>query len=432
LPNVFPAAAQPDVVRASQKAGIIVIPACRRYTEIFTDLQDELYLHYLIDACHDAVRRLLGPRRALLWNRHASAAFSAPSTHRETAVVGQILYYSLTTGAGVQTLGEEYCDILQVTGQSLVMRFSGVATNPDAIPGRQNWHFGGGTAHPFCFMGITQSDEQYVHQPSWTVSLDRLMKKIAGRWRSLWQVLSQYSGAAVRLHLALFYFYGLYYHWSKRATGKLLCPSNSCIAPEDKAQQDAEHVYVPYCNAYCIWGLLYRQCDVTFVGKASHHNTIQCYDERYAGVRYMFIGKLFEHRPSYHLLGVLLFIQLGITSASWAIRNLASLPGSASKSPEIEPSSSTTRQKERKAVVLEDDSTLAALSPVRLSEGGEVSAYRKCPLCLSMRQQPTATPCGHVFCWQCIAEWGNQKPECPLCRSPFTQSSLVCMHHADF
>jgi len=82
------------------------------------------------------VRRLLGPRRALLWNRHASAAFSAPSIcflstgswfakfllpqHRETAVMGQILYYSLTTGAGMQTLGEEYCDILQVTGQSLV------------------------------------------------------------------------------------------------------------------------------------------------------------------------------------------------------------------------------------------------------------------------------------------------------------------------
>ncbi len=32
--------------------------------------------------------------------------------------MGQILYYSLTTGAGMQTLGEEYCDILQVTGQS--------------------------------------------------------------------------------------------------------------------------------------------------------------------------------------------------------------------------------------------------------------------------------------------------------------------------
>ena len=28
----------------------------------------------------------------------------------------ELLYNGLTTGAGTQTLGEEYCDILQVTG----------------------------------------------------------------------------------------------------------------------------------------------------------------------------------------------------------------------------------------------------------------------------------------------------------------------------
>ena len=30
--------------------------------------------------------------------------------------MAELLYHGLTTGAGVQTLGEEYCDILQVTG----------------------------------------------------------------------------------------------------------------------------------------------------------------------------------------------------------------------------------------------------------------------------------------------------------------------------
>ena len=40
-------------------------------------------------------------------------------SHRETAVVAQVLYYGLTTGAGMQALGEEYCDILQVSGKFL-------------------------------------------------------------------------------------------------------------------------------------------------------------------------------------------------------------------------------------------------------------------------------------------------------------------------
>jgi len=32
----------------------------------------------------------------------------------QTKLLGQMLYYILTTGAGQQTLGEEYCDIVQV------------------------------------------------------------------------------------------------------------------------------------------------------------------------------------------------------------------------------------------------------------------------------------------------------------------------------
>ena len=42
-------------------------------------LQDELYLHQLSDTCLEAVRRLLGPRRALLWIR-------CPALHRDTTV----------------------------------------------------------------------------------------------------------------------------------------------------------------------------------------------------------------------------------------------------------------------------------------------------------------------------------------------------------
>lgn len=70
----------------------------------------------------------------------------------------------------------------------------------------------------------------------------------------------------------------------------------------------------------------------------------------------MFIGKLFEHRPSYHLLGVLLFIQLGVTSAAWAIRNVMRSPlvyGNAARNETETNLSSNSVHREQKAVVLE-------------------------------------------------------------------------------
>ncbi|KAG5555921.1 hypothetical protein RHGRI_006539 [Rhododendron griersonianum] len=150
-----------------------------------------------------------------------------------------------------------------------------------------------------------------------------------------------------------------------------------------------------------------------------------------AGIRYLFIGKQVNQRPRYQILGVFLLIQLCIIAAECLRHtNLSSIASSVHQTSLGKHQASAGRGipvlNEGANLVTGDSGMGSWVSDSKpTSESHATSGVGKCMLCLSNCQYPTATPCGHVFCWNCIMEWCNEQPECPLCRSPLTHSSLA-------
>lgn len=64
-------------------------------------------------------------------------------------------------------------------------------------------------------------------------------------------------------------------------------------------------------------------------------------------------------------------------------------------------------------------SASASVRAVMASE--EASPDSKCPICLDrFNNLAYLDRCLHRFCFPCIQEWSHNKPECPLCKQPFS------------
>ncbi|KAG0314066.1 peroxisome biogenesis factor 10 [Dissophora globulifera] len=195
----LPSASQPDIIRANQK--------------------DTYYQQILKDQVKDAVRETLGSR-----TQH--------KYQTEIEVFSDLCYYSLTTLLGTQTLGEEYCDIMQIRSSS--------GTFPSV--GRRSalvfWHvlvpylYSKGAQelrrrtqpqqqqHPRHHqagrhrLDATLSEAEPKKEPSAAMIKIRTM---VHNWLPTLQAFFKSHGHSA--HLAIFYFVGAYYSFSKRITG---------------------------------------------------------------------------------------------------------------------------------------------------------------------------------------------------------------------
>lgn len=80
---------------------------------------------------------------------------------------------------------------------------------------------------------------------------------------------------------------------------------------------------------------------------------------------------------------------------------------------------------------------------IKVNEESDMNK-KQCPLCMDFVRQPAATPCGHVYCWNCVHKWivsdrsgnGNDRNsntaengiKCPVCRQLFQQHQIRALY----
>lgn len=349
-PAPYPYASAPDVVRAQQK--------------------DAYFTGRLADALADLHRRLAGARAA-----HAAAAATR-------ALIAPLLYLGLTTLPGNRTLGEEYCDLVQVrapTGRLPALRaraayIVGAVLVPylasRALPPVTGW-LGAVLARRL------ERLRRLASSPSSRGREARLLEYMARHLPSLT------SGASLHaVVLALFYFNGTYYELSKRLLSLRYVFTRTVPDTPDRA-------------GYEVLGVLL---------------VVQLAVQAYLHLRSTLLDPPSSSAPRQHAPLPSAAVDVSLDHANSYAANNDLLLGS-----------SRGLQGNRIDLAAATHTPVAA-GPLFDLADKKVMPYitgaqqRKCTLCLEELKDPAATQCGHVFCWECIGDWVREKPECPLCR----------------
>ena len=161
-------------------------------------------------------------------------------------------------------------------------------------------------------------------------------------------------------------------------------------------------------------------------------------------------GAIVANRPTYKPIAVLIFLQamtafvqsaaeasieavhkLQIAYFSWRRAQNRNFHGSAS----FQPIGSDNSEREVYLDLVEERVPCAfSATDGQLKQKQTESRdkqFHPCGICLNERINPAASSrCGHVFCWNCILHWvSNVRAECPLCRAPIRPQDVLPLYN---
>lgn len=357
----YPYATSPDIIRSHEKDAFVTATLMNQVQSIIRSLRGARFAH----------------------------------VHAETIKhLTEILYFSLTTLVGNRTLGEEYCDVIQLEDDTLqrpdVVRRAGYILCSILVP----WMMG--RVLPPLRQKMRSKLERSLQRQQVREVMRKETENPISRQSSKRSLITkthiqQYvlehldsltsPSPIYAFSLTVFYFSGSYYHLSKR-----LC-----------------------------------------------------------GLRYVFTKKIgeSEERVGYEVLGVLLVLQMTVQSILHVRETFSSLHRDQEHKLLV---SSDSNQTPIDYENIQDSNDLLPASIQYPSSIPRLSVsnprynlladplaipwipqgqQRKCTLCLEPFKDPSVTTCGHVFCWACVRDWVREKPECPLCRQSVQASKIL-------
>ncbi|KZF26822.1 hypothetical protein L228DRAFT_207103 [Xylona heveae TC161] len=320
----YPFAAAPDIIRSNQK--------------------DAYFQGVLHDQLSNLLRRVYGARFA---HTHTTGA----------RTVADLLYLCLTTLAGNRTLGEEYCDIVQIESSSDSLQLPSLERRAGYILSTILLPYVLGRVLP-TFPGTSKNVS--------TSLAHRVQNYLLTHLDSITSPSPLYA-----VSMAVFYFSGAYYHLGKRLWGLRYIFTKRLEADEQRV-------------GYEVLGVLL---------------VLQMSVQAFLHVRSTMDEYFFKESASIALSDA---TEVGSSKAKTL---------SGSDKPGLEQLTHTP-------AVPEDQPRFDLRNSQIMQWVGPTPHQRKCTLCLEELKDPSVTTCGHVFCWSCIGDWCREKAECPLCRQP--------------